>query len=124
MTIELGRLAAAYRFELLDYGAHRGRGICLTYGAGALLATMDAVPELRWATDLGPRRPSADELLTLVELVNRFCDRVVVNGWFSISRPDALRAALASLEVPVVAYSNVELGVPTVSRFADLASAR
>lgn len=110
-SCDVGQLSRAYRFPVVDYGAERGRGLCLAVGAGAMLATMDVVPTLRYAIDLGPRHAAVEELTEWLTWMNRLCDPIVVNAWFSITDPQALRAALEVVDAErLLVCSNADLG--------------
>lgn len=110
-SVDVAQLSRAYGFHVVDYGADRGPGVCLAVGAGAMLATMDLLPCCRYAIDLGPRHASAEELTEWLVWIDRLCDPVVVNAWFSISDPATLRSALEVVDPErLFVCSNVDLG--------------
>jgi hypothetical protein len=108
-----------HQVPVIDYGRH-GKGMLLATGAGLMMATMDAIPELRYAIDLsGGKWPRGIERCVdwLIE-----CDHVgflVVHAWYSVSDPQPMRALLAEFagRVDIVVRSNVDLGVPSVPSF-------
>ena len=99
----LPRVFRAYGLpELYDY-ERESSGLLIAVGSGLMLATMDAVPSLRYCTDIGGGIP-LPRLADAAHWIGRLVPLVVVHAWFSISVPDALCEAL-----PVLGHSPCRL---------------
>lgn len=104
----LPRALRAYGVPVIDY-ERPGSGLLLSVGSGLMMATMDALPRLRWCVDLGGGRPYPD-LPEAMVWVNRLASVVVVHAWYSVTAPDPLIESLPRLrDTPVVLKSNVPL---------------
>lgn len=120
-TIE--QASRLYGVPLIDYSRPTARGLLVSSGSGIMMSVMDKVPSLRWCVDvdsLSPRARLADFLVMADALVGR----IAVCGWFSITDPAPLRAAVAALpRAPLVYAGHIELGagrqLPTLGDFID-----
>jgi hypothetical protein len=109
-TIE--KFSRFYRIPVVDYAADPtwpyGREddwLLVASGCGIMMSIMDAEPRFRWCVDIDSiRHPCAklDQWLIGMEML---VSRVCVAGWFSITNPEQLRAALAGLETPPLVYA-------------------
>ncbi len=126
----LPRAMASYGVPVLDWERPGASGLLLSVGAGLMLATMDALPCIRWAVDLGGGKPYP-KLGDALVWADRLVSVVVVHAWFSVTAPSTLRASLLSLRrVPLVVRSNMTLGshfqaadTPPLGSFAELVRA-
>lgn len=119
MSLELMQLARAYRVPVIDY-QRRGEGLLVSSGAGIMAAVMDAAPCLSWCVDVDELREGhrfADWLLWS----ERVATRIVIVGWFSITDPAPLRAAIRELQrVPLCYTPFTELGGEHVLTIGEL----
>lgn len=119
----LEQASRLYGVPLIDYERPTARGLLVSSGSGIMMSVMDKVPTLRWCVDvdlLGPGARLADFLVMADALV----ERIAVCGWFSLTDPTPLRAAVRALgRTPLVYAGHIELGagrkVPTLGEFID-----
>ena len=103
----LDHLARLYQIPLTDYGpARKGNGLLVAVGSGLMMSVMDVCPELRWCFDTAELRaekaPRLDDFLIGAQYA---AHPVCFAGWFSITDPAKLRAALEALDVAPVVYT-------------------
>jgi hypothetical protein len=79
--------------ELIDYGPGRGNGLLLASGSGTMMAVMDLCPRLRWCFDIDVNQGA--RLGGLLTWASRLCSPICIAGWFSITSPAGLEAAIA-----------------------------
>lgn len=112
-----------YGVPLIDYERPSARGLLVSSGSGIMMSVMDKVPALRWCVDVDMLGPTA-RLTDFLVMADAFVERIAVCGWFSITDPAPLRAAVAALSrAPLVYAGHIELGagrqVPTLGEFID-----
>ena len=93
-------LARSYFVGLHDY-ERPASGVLISSGSGSMLATMDVCPRFRWCLDIDALRPEA-RLAEWIAWLPRVSELVGVVGWFSITDPAPLRAALEALPAELV----------------------
>lgn len=106
----VAQAARLYGIDLIDY-ERPSRGLLVSSGAGIMMGVMDEARTLRWCVDVDSLKPTArlDQFLVMAE---RLCDPVAICGWFSITDPRPLRAAIAGMTQPPICYGgNVRFGV-------------
>lgn len=109
--------ARGYGIPLVDY-EREGDGVLISVGSGLMMATMDAIPRLRWCVDIGGGR-IPPRLADWLVFVDRLVPLVVVTAWFTVTDPAPVRSALQVLRRPlVVVKSNVDVGLG--QRFDDI----
>ena len=122
------QLAWAYGVPApIDYGPDRGDGILFAIGSGLMMASMDQLPHVRWALDVGGPKQGPHALVTAwCEALPWVVSHVCVAAWFTITNPSGfVRVYLDPLPADMLAvYSHPDLdrGV-TVKSFEDLAAA-
>lgn len=91
----IAALGRGYRVPIIDY-ERPGSGLLVSSGCGCMMAVMDAAPALRWCLDIDELGPGGrlDQFLLAAETK---VSPIAVVGWFSITPPGPLRAALAGL---------------------------
>jgi hypothetical protein len=122
-AVILPRVCRAYGLpEPIEY-PRGSAGLLLAVGSGLMMATMDAVPELRWCIDIGggrdyPRLPDA------AVWFDRLVPLIVVHAWYSITAPYALRSALPCItHARLIVKSNLDLGTFQAETFHELQEA-
>jgi hypothetical protein len=117
--LALGQLARAYRVALIDCEDGHD-GLIVSSGAGIMTAARDVI-DFRYVFDIdaSPTARLADFLLW----AERFVPDIVVVGWFSLTDPEPLRAAIRGLREParVLAYTPfTRLGCTHVESLGEL----
>lgn len=102
--MNLNQIARSYRVPLIDYG-RSGDGILIATGAGLMMATMDAIPRLRYCMDLSGGRDMSG-LESFLQWASRVCPLFVFHGWFSISEPKGFVTAIRPFSKRTVWRSN------------------
>ena len=102
MGFSVEQAAKLYGIPLLDFG--RGRGVLISSGCGIMVGVMDQVA-FRWCIDADQlTRGQQARLGSFAEMAGAQ-GPVAVCGWFSLSDPTPLVAALQSAPPPVLAYA-------------------
>jgi hypothetical protein len=112
-------LAKGYSVNIFDY--HRdSTGLLVSSGAGTMCAVMDACPVFRWCLDID-QTVNAEHLASFLFAADLLVDPLAVVGWFSITPPDPLQAALRRLPNlgRVLAYTQ-QATMPAGFHFSDL----
>jgi hypothetical protein len=91
----LAAFARGYRIPLIDY-SRPSSGLLVSSGAGCMMAAMDSCPALRWCLDIDQLAPES-RLAQFLAAAEHLARPIAVLGWFSITDPVPLRAALAGL---------------------------
>lgn len=120
-TIE--QVSRLYNVAVIDYGRPTARGLLVSSGCGIMMSVMDTVPSMRWCLDIDTLGPTA-RLADFLVMADALVDRIGVCGWFSLTDPAPLRAAVAALpRAPVVYAGHIELGagreVHSLGEFID-----
>lgn len=102
------RVARGYGIELEDW-ERPSSGVLIASGSGMMLSIMDCCPCYRWCFDHDLFKNS--RLDSFVEWADRLCDPVGFAGWFSISDPQPIIAALRKARSPIVYGGNMRLSV-------------
>jgi hypothetical protein len=95
-------LARAYRVDVIDY-KRDGDGVLIASGSGSMMSTMDVCPRFRWCLDID-QQPRDCRLADWIAFLPRVSTLVGVVGWFSITDPGPLRAALEPIAASVHVY--------------------
>jgi hypothetical protein len=107
-----------YGVPLIDY-ERPGSGLLVSSGSGIMMATMDAVPALRWCVDIDGLGRGA-RLAEFLQLAEHVADPIGICGWFSITDPTVLREAVRSMtRAPLVYAGNIVLGAGAEVRSLD-----
>lgn len=88
-------LANGYGVPIFDY-RRDSTGLLVSSGAGIMIAVMDACPVFRWCLDID-RNKDAERLASFLFCADLRVDPFGVVGWFSITPPAPLQAALRRL---------------------------
>jgi hypothetical protein len=101
---------ALFNIPLIDY-ERPSYGLLIGSGAGSMMAIMDASARFRFALDLDACRGREDSLRGFIRALdrNRLIDLVALAGWFSITDPKPIAAAVKGLTAPVIIYSGAGL---------------
>ena len=101
---------ALFDVPLIDYN-RPSYGLLIGAGAGSMMAIMDASTRFRFAIELDACRGREDSLRGLIRALDRngLIDLVALAGWFSITDPKPIAAALKGLTAPVIIYSGAGL---------------
>jgi hypothetical protein len=101
---------AVFDIPLIDYGRPT-YGLLIGSGAGTMMAIMDASIRFRFALDLDDCRGREHKLFAFIRALDRnwLIDLVALAGWFSITDPKPIAAALKGLSTPVIIYSGAGL---------------
>ncbi|HEY7301325.1 MAG TPA: hypothetical protein VH684_25830 [Xanthobacteraceae bacterium] len=101
---------ALFDIPLIDY-ERPSYGLLIGSGAGIMMAMMDASARFRFALDLDACRGREDSLRAFIRALDRngLIDLVALAGWFSITDPKPIAAALRGLSAPVIIYSGAGL---------------
>jgi hypothetical protein len=103
VSFTLEQAARLYQIPLIDY-ERPSKGLLVGSGAGTMMATMDALPCLRWCFDID-RLPTHDHLGDFLLMAEPTVWPIVVVGWFSLTNPEPLQAAIAALRLPPFTYA-------------------
>lgn len=94
----------------MEWADNRGSGIVISVGSGMLMAAMDVMPCCRFGIDLGGgvQYPRLNDWMIWM---NRLCSLIVIAGWFSVTDPKHVRAAISFVDYEkLLVYSNIDLG--------------
>lgn len=97
------RIAAGYGLPLADYRRHSA-GLLIGSGCGIMMAVMDECPCYRWCFDQD-EVPGGFDLAGVLAWLSRYCSPVGLAGWFTVSDPARIAAALRELPVPPLVYA-------------------
>jgi hypothetical protein len=99
-----------FDIPLIDYN-RPSYGLLIGSGAGTMMAIMDASVRFRFALDLDDCRGREHKLCAFLRALDRngLIDLVALAGWFSITDPKPIAAALKGLSAPVIIYSGAGL---------------
>jgi hypothetical protein len=89
----LAEFSRQYYVPLLDYGPGRGDRLLIGSGCGIMLGVMDVCPAFRWCVDIDTIR-NVSRFGRWLAWAENFVGGVGVVGWFSITDPGLLRAAI------------------------------
>lgn len=118
-SVDVVALSRAYGFDVTDYGRARGRGVLLSVGSGLLMAAMDLMPSLRWATDLSGGKP-AEQTREWCTWLDRVVSHVVVVAWFTITDPAFLAVGLEAVDPDKLAWHAPGVDLRAGGRFEQL----
>lgn len=107
--LTLATVSDAYHVPVVDF-RRPGEWLLISSGAGIMSGVMDVATRFRWCLDIDEAKECrlADWLLWADRLLG---GRIALVGWFSLTDPAPLRAALKGLSRPILAYTPfVELG--------------
>jgi hypothetical protein len=98
--------SALFDVPVVDY-RRISRGLLIGSGAGVMMAVMDVCERFRYAVDLDQCRHREDRFCDWVRALDRngLVDMIALAGWFSISNPASIAAALQRVNVPTIVYS-------------------
>ncbi len=118
--MNLTQVARAYRVPLIDY-ERDGDGLLIATGAGLMMATMDAIPRLRFCVDMSGGRDTSG-LESFLHWASRECPLFVFHGWLSISEPTGFINAMRPFARQTVWRSNSDCpaGVTRAEDFPEL----
>lgn len=120
-TFGVAQVARIAGVTIHDYVRADASGVLVTSGTGIMLALMDAAPCLRWCVDLDLIRSDRERGMFL-RLLDGETSLLVVAGWWTVSDPTAVRAALSNYQrTRVLALSPIDIGVPRVTSLVALA---
>jgi hypothetical protein len=126
VTLTLEQASRLYHVPVTDYrtrdddGGARGNGLLVSSGAGMMMAAMDCCPSLRWCVDVDDLRGRPTARVTdFLLCAERVASPLAICGWFSISNPDEIVAAVRAMNVAasrrhraIVYLGNLRLGLP------------
>jgi hypothetical protein len=103
--------SALFDVPVVDY-RRISRGLLIGSGAGVMMAVMDVCERFRYAVDLDQCRGFEARFCDWVRALDRngLVDLIALAGWFSISNPASIAAALQQVNVPTLVYSGAGMG--------------
>jgi hypothetical protein len=116
------RIARGYGVaDLIDYYANaadpnayeRGNGLLVASGSGSMMGIMDMCPEFRWCFDIDANKGA--RLGGLLSWASRFCRPIGIAGWFSITNPDTLQAAIEEALEQTPEFTAVVYAAPGIT---------
>jgi hypothetical protein len=111
VSFTIAQASRLYAVPLTDYGPARGDGLLVSSGCGMMMSVMDEVPALRWCVDLDAVHDKRSRIGDFLLVAETLASPIGVCGWFSISDPEPLRAAVRAMtRRPIVYCGNIKLG--------------
>jgi len=104
MNDRLALCNAIFRIPLTDY-RRASYGLLIGSGSGTMMAVMDVCDRFRYAVDIDQcRHDRLHDWLLAVDR-NELVDFIALAGWFSITEPKTIAAAMRHLKTPALVYS-------------------
>jgi len=115
-------LAKLCGVPLTDY-ERDAEGVLVASGSGLMMSVMDHAPSIRWCVEYDERVCRGARWVEFIPALCEVAPIVVVAGWFTVTDPTELRAAVAACPsscAPITYGGNTTLGGIEAATLAQL----